>query len=101
MREGVCERTADEGGSGAAAAEHRVGTEKRDKLLGVEASFTSDVARWLAPTDLRPAIVPAPLIGLVDAVAAARPEELSRNDPVPGMAAERQAAVLILIATDR
>jgi 8-oxo-dGTP pyrophosphatase MutT (NUDIX family) len=41
------------------------------------------------------------LAGLVHAVAAARPEELSRNDPVPDTAAERQAAVLILIATDR
>jgi hypothetical protein len=38
-------------------------------------------------------------VGLVDAVAVARPEELSRNDPVPDTAAERQAAVLILIAT--
>ncbi len=34
-------------------------------------------------------------------MAAARPGELSRNDPVPDTVAERQAAVLILIATDR
>jgi 8-oxo-dGTP pyrophosphatase MutT (NUDIX family) len=40
-------------------------------------------------------------MGLVRALAAADPEELSRNDPAPATAAERQAAVLILIATDR
>lgn len=67
----------------------------------MDRSLTDDVARWLAPTDLRPATVPAPLAGLVHGVAAARPEELSRNDPVPHTVAERQAAVLILIATDR
>jgi 8-oxo-dGTP pyrophosphatase MutT (NUDIX family) len=67
----------------------------------VDRSLTDDLARWLAPADLRPAVVPAPLVGLVRAVAAARPEELSRNDPVPDTVAERQAAVLILIATDR
>jgi 8-oxo-dGTP pyrophosphatase MutT (NUDIX family) len=77
-----------------------VGTKKRVKLPNVDGSFTGELARWLAPTNLRPAVVPAPLVGLVDAVAAARPEELSRNDPVPDTAAERQAAVLILIATD-
>jgi 8-oxo-dGTP pyrophosphatase MutT (NUDIX family) len=69
--------------------------------LNVHRSLTDDLARWLAPTDLGPAVVPAPLVRLVDAVAAARPEELSRNDPVPAAASERQAAVLILIATDR
>ena len=67
----------------------------------MDRSLTDDLARWLAPTDLGAAIVPAPLVGLVHAVAAARPEELSRNDPVPDTAAERQAAVLIRIATDR
>ena len=67
----------------------------------MDRSLTDDLARWLAPTDLRAAVVPAPLVGLVHALAAARPEELSRNDPVPDTAAERQAAVLILIATDR
>lgn len=76
-------------------------TKKRVKLLDVDRSPTDDLARWLAPTDLRPAVVPAALAGLVHAVAAARPEELSRNDTVPDTAAERQAAVLILIATDR
>jgi 8-oxo-dGTP pyrophosphatase MutT (NUDIX family) len=35
-------------------------------------------------------------VGLVHALAAARPDELSRNDAVPDTAAERQAAVLIL-----
>jgi 8-oxo-dGTP pyrophosphatase MutT (NUDIX family) len=66
----------------------------------VDRSLTDDLARWLAPTDLRAAVVPAPLVGVVHAVAAARPEELSRNDAVPDTAADRQAAVLILIATD-
>ena len=76
-------------------------TQKHVKLLDVDRSLTDDLARWLAPTDLRPALVPAPLVGLFHAVAAARPEELSPNDPVPATASERQAAVLILIATDR
>ena len=66
----------------------------------MDRSLTDDLARWLAPTDLRAAVVPAPLVGLVHAVAAARPEALSRNDPVPDTVGERQAAVLILIATD-
>ncbi|HEY1515205.1 MAG TPA: CoA pyrophosphatase [Solirubrobacteraceae bacterium] len=74
---------------------------KRVRLLNVDRLLTDDLARWLAPTDLRTASVPAPLVGLVHAVAAARPEALSRNDPVPDTAGERQAAVLILIATDR
>jgi 8-oxo-dGTP pyrophosphatase MutT (NUDIX family) len=74
---------------------------KTVRLLNVDPSLTDDLARWLALTNLRPAAVPAPLMGLVDAVAAARPEELSSNDRVPDTAAERQAAVLILIATDR
>lgn len=77
------------------------GTKGRVKLLSVDGSLTGDLARWLASTDLRPAVVPAPLVGLIDAIAAARPEELSRNDAVPDTPAERQAAVLILIATDR
>ncbi len=68
--------------------------------MNVDRSLTDDLARWLAPTDLRPAVVPAPLVGLVRGVAAARPQALSRNDPVPDTVAERQAAVLILIATD-
>jgi 8-oxo-dGTP pyrophosphatase MutT (NUDIX family) len=67
----------------------------------VERSLIDDRARWLAVTKLQPAVVPAPLVGLVDAVGAARPDELTRNDPVPDTAAERQAAVLVLIATDR
>jgi len=66
----------------------------------VNRSLTDEVARWLAEAEPRPAVVPAPLVGLVHAVATARPEELSRNDPVSDTAAERQAAVLILIATD-
>ena len=88
-------------GQAPTGADDCVVTEKRVRLLNVDRSLTDDLARWLAPTDLRPAVVPAPLVGLVHAVAAARPEELSRNDPVPDTAAERQAAVLILIATDR
>jgi 8-oxo-dGTP pyrophosphatase MutT (NUDIX family) len=66
----------------------------------VDRSLVDDRARWLALRDLRSAAVPAALAGLVHALAAARPEELSRNDPAPETAAERQAAVLILIATD-
>ena len=84
-----------------AGADDCVVTKTRVRLLNVDRSLTDDLARWLAPTDLGAAIVPAPLVGLVHAVAAARPEELSRNDPVPDTAAERQAAVLIRIATDR
>jgi 8-oxo-dGTP pyrophosphatase MutT (NUDIX family) len=67
----------------------------------VERSLIDDRARWLAVTNLPPAVVPAPLSGLVHAVAAARPDGLSRNDLVADTAAECQAAVLILIATDR
>ena len=94
------DRFGDEGGSGDAGADDCVVAEKRVRLLNVDRSLTDDLARWLAPRDLRAAVVPAPLVGLIDAVGAARPEELSRNDPVPDTAAERQAAVLILIATD-
>jgi 8-oxo-dGTP pyrophosphatase MutT (NUDIX family) len=71
------------------------------KLLNVKRSLIDDRARWLAVAKLRSAAVPAPLTGLLHALAAAAPEELSRNDPVADTAAERQAAVLILIATDR
>ncbi len=39
-------------------------------------------------------------MGLVRGVAAARPEELSRNDLVADAVAERQAAVLVLIAIE-
>jgi 8-oxo-dGTP pyrophosphatase MutT (NUDIX family) len=85
----------------AAGADDCVATKKLVRLLKVDRSLIDDCARWLAVTDLHPAVVPAPLTGLVQAVTAARPEELSRNDPVPDTAAERQAAVLILIATDR
>ena len=67
----------------------------------MDRSLTDGLARWLARTDLRPAFVPPPLVGLVHAVAAVCPDELSCNDPVPATVAERQAAVLILIATDR
>jgi 8-oxo-dGTP pyrophosphatase MutT (NUDIX family) len=93
--------THSQGKSRAAGTDECVVTKKHVKLLNVDRSLTDDLARWLAPTDLRPAVVPAPLVRLVHAVAAARPEELSRNDPVPATASERQAAVLILIATDR
>jgi 8-oxo-dGTP pyrophosphatase MutT (NUDIX family) len=60
-----------------------------------------DRARWLAVTDVAPAVVPSPLGGLVRTLAGTRPEELTRNDPVAEAPAVRQAAVLILIATDR
>ncbi len=85
----------------ATAADHCVATKKPVRLLNVDRSLTDDLARWLAVTHLRPAVVPAPLMRLVHALAAARPQELSRNDPIPDTAAERQAAVLILVATDR
>ena len=88
-------------GSGAAGADDCVATTKPVRLLNVERSLIDDRARWLAVTNPRSVVVPAPLAGLVHALAAARPDELSRNDPVPDTAAERQAAVLILIATDR
>jgi 8-oxo-dGTP pyrophosphatase MutT (NUDIX family) len=87
--------------SRAAGADDSVVARKRVRLLIVDRSLTDDLARWLAPTNLRSAVVPASLAGLVHAVAAARPGELSRNDLVPDGVAERQAAVLILIATDR
>ena len=73
---------------------------ERVRLLDVNRSLTDDVARWLAEAQPRPAVVPAPLVGLVRAVAAARPEALSRNDPISDTVSGRQAAVLILIATD-
>jgi hypothetical protein len=76
------DRNGDEGESGATGADDCVVARKRVRLLNVDRSLTDDLARWLAPTDLRPAVVPAPLVGLVHAVAAARPEDLSRNDPV-------------------
>jgi 8-oxo-dGTP pyrophosphatase MutT (NUDIX family) len=66
----------------------------------VDRPLIDDLAGWLAPADLRSAAVPASLAGLVRAVAEAHPEEMSSNDPVPDSVAERQAAVLILIATD-
>jgi 8-oxo-dGTP pyrophosphatase MutT (NUDIX family) len=90
----------DEGRSDA-RADDCVATKNPVRLPNVDGSLIDDRARWLAVTNLRSAVVPAPLTGLVHAVAAARPKELSRNDPVPDTAAERQAAVLILIATDR
>ena len=67
----------------------------------MDRSLTDDLALWLSPTEFRSGVVPAALVGLVRGVAAARPGELSRNDPVPDTVAERQAAILILIATDR
>jgi 8-oxo-dGTP pyrophosphatase MutT (NUDIX family) len=88
------------GGADAARAADWVVTKKRVRLLDVNGSLTDDLARWLAEAELRPAVVPAPLRGVVHAVATAPPEELSRNDPVSDTAAVRQAAVLILIATD-
>jgi 8-oxo-dGTP pyrophosphatase MutT (NUDIX family) len=70
------------------------------RLSHVETSPSDDVARWLSATVARPDVLPAPLSALIDAVAAARPEDLSRNDPTADTAAKRQAAVLILVATD-
>lgn len=63
--------------------------------------MTDDVSRWLATSSVRPDSTPSVLATLVRAIAHARPEDLSRNDPAPDTVAERQAAVLILIATDR
>jgi 8-oxo-dGTP pyrophosphatase MutT (NUDIX family) len=81
-------------------ADDRVVTTEPVRLLDVERSLI-DRASWLAVTRLRPAVAPALLVGLVQAVAAASADGLSANDPVADVAAERQAAVLILIATDR
>ena len=70
-------------------------------LSGVDRRLIDDRACWLDVAGVPPAVVPAPLNGLVRALASARPDEFSRNDPVAELPAERQAAVLILIATDR
>jgi 8-oxo-dGTP pyrophosphatase MutT (NUDIX family) len=62
--------------------------------------MTDDVTRWLATSSVRPEATPRPLAALVRAIPGARHEDLSRNDPAPETVAERQAAVLILIATE-
>ncbi|HTU98060.1 MAG TPA: CoA pyrophosphatase [Solirubrobacteraceae bacterium] len=67
----------------------------------MDGSPVDELARWLSPTQFPPDAVPPSLQGLVGGVAAAGPGELSRNDPAGDTAAERQAAVLILVATDR
>ena len=62
--------------------------------------MTDEVTRWLTTSSVRPDAVPHQLAALLQAIPGARQEELSRNDPAAHMVAERQAAVLILIATD-
>ena len=59
-----------------------------------------EVTRWLTTSSVRPEPAPHQLAALRQAIAGARHEDLSRNDPAARTVAERQAAVLILIATD-
>ncbi len=60
-------------------------------------SYTVD--QWIsAPTRLaEPADIPEPLVHLMTALSAARPEQLSVNDPPATEVAARQAAVLVLL----
>jgi 8-oxo-dGTP pyrophosphatase MutT (NUDIX family) len=60
-----------------------------------------NVQSWLAHRDLRPDAAPPMLERLIGAIGTAKPRELSRNDPLAIEVAERQAAVLILLATDQ
>jgi 8-oxo-dGTP pyrophosphatase MutT (NUDIX family) len=62
--------------------------------------MTDEVTRWLTTSSVRPEATPHQLAVLVEAVPRARHEDLNRNDPAALTVAERQAAVLILIATD-
>jgi 8-oxo-dGTP pyrophosphatase MutT (NUDIX family) len=61
---------------------------------------TDDVSRWLATSSVRPQATPPDLRRLVGALPAVYAEALGRNDPAPDEIAGRQAAVLVLIATD-
>jgi 8-oxo-dGTP pyrophosphatase MutT (NUDIX family) len=62
--------------------------------------MTLTVESWLAERHVRPETAPAVLADLIHAVGDADPSNLSRNDPPAVDVAERQAAVLILLATD-
>jgi hypothetical protein len=64
------------------------------------AAMTPTVESWLAERHVRPETAPAALADLVHAVGHTDPSNLSRNDPPAVDLAERQAAVLILLATD-
>jgi 8-oxo-dGTP pyrophosphatase MutT (NUDIX family) len=63
--------------------------------------MTDEATRWLTTSSVRPEATPHQLAALLQAIPGARHEDLSRNDPAAHTVAERQAAVLILIATDR
>lgn len=60
---------------------------------------TYTIDQWIAaPTRLvDPADIPDPLVPLITALSAARPDELSVNDPAATSVAVRQAAVLVLL----
>lgn len=60
----------------------------------------TDAERWLERVHLRPAATPPVLEPLVRGLAAVVPGQLSRNDEPATVVADRQAAVLILLATD-
>lgn len=60
----------------------------------------TDAERWLERVHVRPAATPPALEPLVRGLAAVVPGQLSHNDEPATVVAERQAAVLILIATD-
>lgn len=60
----------------------------------------TDAERWLERVHVRPAATPPALEPLVRGLADVVPGQLSRNDEPATVVAERQAAVLILIATD-
>lgn len=60
----------------------------------------TDTQRWLARVEVRPETAPPALAALTDQITTLPPGELSRNDPHATVIADRQAAVLILIATD-
>jgi 8-oxo-dGTP pyrophosphatase MutT (NUDIX family) len=62
--------------------------------------MTDEVTRWLTTSTVRAEAAPHQLAGLLQAIAGARHEDLSRNDPAADRVADRQAAVLILIATE-
>lgn len=62
--------------------------------------MTLTVESWLAQRHVRPEAAPPVLSDLIHAVGDANPSDLSRNDPPAVDVAERQAAVLILLATD-
>lgn len=60
----------------------------------------ADAHRWLERIDVRPDAAPPELAGLLRGLAGLVPGDLSRNDRPAVDVAERQAAVLILLATD-